>query len=88
MSPKRYFIRPVGFGGNSGEDYDFSRTDVGHQGLPGLRLLAALFLRDRNPEAAENLVPQLESEILVVPSFRKHEAPSSVKAISTSCQMT
>jgi pimeloyl-ACP methyl ester carboxylesterase len=55
----------------SGEDYDFSRTDVGHQGLPGLRLLAALFLRDRNPEAAEKLVPQLESEILVVPSFRQ-----------------
>ena len=55
----------------SGEDYDFSRTDVGHQGLPGFRLLAALFLRDRNPDAAEKLVPQLESEILVVPSFRQ-----------------
>jgi proline iminopeptidase len=53
------------------EDYDFSRTDVGRQGLPGFRLLAALFLRDRNPEAAEKLVPQLESEILVVPSFRQ-----------------
>jgi pimeloyl-ACP methyl ester carboxylesterase len=36
-----------------------------------LRLLAALFLRDRNPEAAEKLVPQLESEILVVTSFRQ-----------------
>ena len=55
----------------TGESYDFSRTDVGHQGLPGLRLLAALLLRDRNPDAAENLVPQLESEILVVPSFRQ-----------------
>lgn len=55
----------------SGENYDFSRTDVGRQGLPGMRLLAALFLRDRNPEAAERLVPQLESEILVVPSFRQ-----------------
>lgn len=53
------------------EDYDFSRTDVGRQRLPGLRLLAALFLRDRNPDAAEKLVPQLESEILVVPSFRQ-----------------
>lgn len=53
------------------EDYDFSRTDVGRQGLPRLRLLAALFLRDRNPEAAEKLVPQLESELLVVPSFRE-----------------
>lgn len=55
----------------SQEDYDFSRTDAGHQGLPGLRLLAALFLRDRNPDAAEKLVPQLESEMLVVPSFRQ-----------------
>ena len=55
----------------SGEDYDFSRTDVGRQGLPGLRLMAALFLRDRNPEAAEKLVSQLESENLVVPSFRQ-----------------
>lgn len=55
----------------SGEEYDFSRTDVGHQGLPGLRLLAALFLRDRNADVAEKLVPQLESEILVVPSFRQ-----------------
>jgi proline iminopeptidase len=55
----------------SGESYDFSRTDAGPQGLPGLRLLAALFLRDRNPEAAEKLVPQLESEILVIPSFRQ-----------------
>jgi len=55
----------------SGESYDFTRTDAGHQGLPGLRLLAALFLRDRNPEAAEKLVSQLESEILVVPSFRQ-----------------
>ena len=55
----------------SGEDYDYSRTDAGHLGLPQLRLLAALLLRDRNPEAAEKLVPQLESEILVVPSFRQ-----------------
>jgi len=55
----------------SGESYDFSRTDVGRQGLPGPRLLAALFLRDRNPDAAEKLVSQLESEILVVPSFRQ-----------------
>ena len=55
----------------SGEDYDYSRTDGGVPRLPHLRLLAALFLRDRNPEAAENLVPQLESEILVIPSFRQ-----------------
>lgn len=53
------------------EDYDFSRTAGGTPGLPALRLLAALFLRERNPEAAEKLVPQLEAEILVVPSFRQ-----------------
>jgi pimeloyl-ACP methyl ester carboxylesterase len=53
------------------EDYDFARTDGGPARLPPARLLAALFLRDRNPEAAEKLVPQLESEILVVPSFRQ-----------------
>ena len=53
------------------EDYDYSRTDGGFPGLPRLRLLAALLLRDLNPEAAEKLVPQLESEILVVPSFRQ-----------------
>ncbi len=55
----------------TGEDYDYSRTDGSISGLPHLRLLAALFLRDRNMEAGENLVPQLESEILVVPWFRK-----------------
>lgn len=54
----------------TGEDYDYSRTDGTVSGLPHLRLLAALFLRDRNIEAGENLVPQLESEILVVPWFR------------------
>lgn len=53
------------------EDADYSRTDAGLTGLPSLRLLAALFLNDRNPNAAEKLVPQLESEILVVPSFRQ-----------------
>lgn len=53
------------------EDFDYSRTDGGNPRLPSLRLLAALFLRDRNPEAAEKLVPQLESEILVVRSFRQ-----------------
>ncbi len=53
------------------EDYDFARTAGGTLGLPAPRLLAALLLRERNPEAAEKLVPQLESEILVVPSFRQ-----------------
>lgn len=54
----------------TGEDYDYSRTDGTVSGLPNLRLLAALFLRDRNAEAGENLVSQMESEILVVPWFR------------------
>jgi pimeloyl-ACP methyl ester carboxylesterase len=52
------------------DDYDYSRTAGSVPGFPGPRLLAALFLRDRNREAAEALVPQLESEILVIPSFR------------------
>lgn len=53
------------------DEYDYSRSDGGVPGLPRLRLLAALFLRDRNPETAEKLVPQLESEVLAVPSFRQ-----------------
>ena len=53
------------------EDFDYSRTDGGRPKLPSLRLLAALFLGVRNPEAAEKLVPQLESEMLTVPSFRQ-----------------
>jgi len=54
----------------TGEEYDYSRTAGTVSGLPNLRLLAALLLRDRNMEAGENLVPQLEAEILVVPWFR------------------
>jgi proline iminopeptidase len=50
---------------------DYSRTAGGSPKLPPLRLLAALLLRDRNPDAAENLVPQREAEMLVVPSFRE-----------------
>lgn len=54
----------------TGEDYDYSRTDGTVSGIPNLRLFAALLLRDRNIEAGESLLPQLESEILVVPWFR------------------
>ena len=68
---KAVFHSPAQIWRLESEDYDYSRTDGGVPGLPRLRLLAALFLRDRNPEAAEKLVPQLESEILVVPSFRQ-----------------
>lgn len=54
------------------ESYDFSRT-AGR--VPILldfkfRLLAALLLRDRNRQAAENLVSQKEAEMLWVPTFR------------------
>jgi pimeloyl-ACP methyl ester carboxylesterase len=68
---KAVFHSPGQIWGLEDEDYDYSRTDGGNPSLPSLRLLAALFLRDRNPAAAEKLVPQLESEILVVPSFRQ-----------------
>ena len=46
---------------------DFSRTDGGSPGFPSPRLLAALLLRDRNPDAAQNLLPQAEAEELLVP---------------------
>ncbi len=53
------------------EDYDYSRTAAGKIRLPAPRLLAALLLRDRNPDAAENLLSQREAEMLLVPSFRE-----------------
>ncbi len=68
---KAVFHSPARIWRLESDDYDFSRTNGGAPKLPRLRLLAALFLRDRNPDAAENLVPQLESEILVIPSFRQ-----------------
>jgi proline iminopeptidase len=68
---KAVFHSPARIWQLENEEYDYSRTDAGRMDLPGLRLLAALFLRDRNPDAAEKLVPQLESEMLVVPSFRQ-----------------
>ena len=49
---------------------DYSATAGGSPKFPTGRLLAALLLRDRNPDAAENLVSQKEAEMLVVPSFR------------------
>ncbi|HEY1908660.1 MAG TPA: alpha/beta hydrolase, partial [Myxococcaceae bacterium] len=53
------------------EDFDFSRTADGRAGLPAPRLLAALLLRDRNRELAERLLSQQESEMLLIPYFRK-----------------
>lgn len=46
---------------------DFSRTSGGSPNFFQFRLLAAMLLQDRNPEAAQNLLPQLEAEELFVP---------------------
>lgn len=46
---------------------DFSRTDGGSPGFPSPRLLAAILLLDRNPDASQNLLPQEEAEELLVP---------------------
>jgi pimeloyl-ACP methyl ester carboxylesterase len=51
------------------DTFDYSRTDAGKGELPSFRLLAALLLRDRNPNAAERLLPQPEAEKLVLPAF-------------------
>jgi pimeloyl-ACP methyl ester carboxylesterase len=48
---------------------DMSRTDVGPRvtSLPPLRLLAGLLLMEKNPDAAEQLLPQREAEELTGP---------------------
>jgi pimeloyl-ACP methyl ester carboxylesterase len=51
------------------DSVDYSRTDAAAGGLPSFRLLAALFLRDRNPNTAENLLPQAEAEALFAPAL-------------------
>ncbi len=48
-------------------DYDYRRTDVHEVPFPKLRLLAALLLVGRNPDAAQNLVSQREAEGLLIP---------------------
>jgi pimeloyl-ACP methyl ester carboxylesterase len=48
-------------------DYDYRRTDVHEEPFPKLRFLAALFLVERNPDAAQNLVSQREAEGLLIP---------------------
>lgn len=53
------------------EDVDYSRTASPGPSLPASRFLAALLLRERSPEAAENLVSQGEAEMLGVPSLRE-----------------
>jgi proline iminopeptidase len=56
------------------EHVDFTRTDAAAPSFAALieqrsslRLLAALFLLDRSPDASENLLPQAETEELFVP---------------------
>lgn len=54
-----------------GEHYNFSRTDEGRSIYPPLRFDAALMLRDRSPDASENLLPQREAEKLALPFLLK-----------------
>jgi pimeloyl-ACP methyl ester carboxylesterase len=49
------------------EKADYSRTDGGTPGIPSPRLIAAIVLLDRNPDAAQNLLPQEEAAQLLVP---------------------
>jgi len=64
---KVVFYSPGSIWNWSQEVPDFSRTDGGSPDFPSLRLLAALLLLDRNPAAAQNLLPQREAEELLVP---------------------
>ncbi len=51
------------------DSFDYSRSDAAQFGMPALRLLAGLFLRDRNPNTAERFLPQPEAEALFAPTF-------------------
>ena len=64
---KVIFLAPASIWNLSQYKYDYARTEGGKEGIPTLRLLAAFLLEDRNPEAAQNLVPQREAEELLVP---------------------
>jgi proline iminopeptidase len=61
-SPGPMWLYPPGT-----EKEDDSRTGGGRSGFPSLRFLAAMSLFDRNPDASQALLPQLEAEELVVP---------------------
>jgi pimeloyl-ACP methyl ester carboxylesterase len=47
--------------------FDYSRTDEGKQSIPPLRLIAAMYLLQQNPDAADNLLPQRQAEELTIP---------------------
>jgi pimeloyl-ACP methyl ester carboxylesterase len=57
---------PAGIWRNSA-NHDYRRTDVHEAPFPTLRLLAALLLVGRSPDAAQNLVSQREAEGLLIP---------------------
>ena len=58
---------PASIWRNTQTDYDYRRTDVRGAPFPKVRLLAALLLVGRNPDAAQNLVSQREAEGLLIP---------------------
>jgi pimeloyl-ACP methyl ester carboxylesterase len=64
---KVVFYSPGPIWGYASLKEDDSRTGGGRSGFPSLRFLAAMSLFDRNPDASEALLPQLEAEELVVP---------------------
>ena len=64
---KVVFYSPGPIWGYASLKEDDSRTGGERSGFPSLRFLAAMSLFDRNPDASEALLPQLEAEELVVP---------------------
>ena len=77
------------------ERADYTRTDGGSPGLLSPRLLAAVLLLNRNPDAAQNLLSQPEAEELFVPFIAStvrtlvckgdaSKLPSFMKTIATS----
>jgi triacylglycerol esterase/lipase EstA (alpha/beta hydrolase family) len=67
---KVVFYSPGALWNWSQEVPDFSRTEGGSPGFPSPRLLAALLLLDRNPDAAQNLLPRREAEELLLSFIR------------------
>jgi len=66
---KVVFNSPGALAHYEGASADMSRTDLGPQvtSLPPLRLLAGLLLMEKNPDAAEQLLPQREAQEMTGP---------------------
>jgi pimeloyl-ACP methyl ester carboxylesterase len=66
---KVVFNSPGALADFEGSSIDMSRTDDGTRlnGLPPLRLLAGLLLMEKNPDAAEQLLPQREAGEMMGP---------------------